>query len=90
MPLPEAGSRPQQAASPWHWLASSRQRRYQARHKALGLCILCPRPALSEWHCLMHLRKLRVSKRRKRHNHPWEPGRAGRPPLETRYGQGQA
>lgn len=33
----------------------SRQRRYQQRHKAAGLCHLCPEPAVGKTFCRLHL-----------------------------------
>jgi hypothetical protein len=32
----------------------STQRTYQLKHKALGLCALCPRPAVNASHCKRH------------------------------------
>jgi hypothetical protein len=34
--------------------AVSRQRFYQLKHKALGLCQLCPMPAVTSTHCQRH------------------------------------
>jgi hypothetical protein len=35
-------------------LKISRQRRYQLRHMAAGLCYRCPRKAVLGHHCLVH------------------------------------
>jgi hypothetical protein len=32
----------------------NRQRSYQIRQQALGLCILCSRPAVTRYHCALH------------------------------------
>lgn len=35
-------------------LPISRQRRYQLRHKAAGLCLLCNQPKVNATYCLKH------------------------------------
>ncbi|MDD5407097.1 MAG: hypothetical protein PHE73_09190 [Sulfurovaceae bacterium] len=35
----------------------SRQRRYQLRHKVVGLCIICPKQATNNTYCLLHYKK---------------------------------
>lgn len=62
----------------------TRQERYQQRHKAAGLCIYCPRKAISGWFCAHHLRKRRTNMREQNGNRPWHPGGPGRPPLTRR------
>jgi len=41
----------------------SPQRRYQLRHRALGLCQECPRPALDGWRCAEHQEENRARQR---------------------------
>ncbi len=59
----------------------TRQERYQRRHKEAGLCIYCPRKAVSQWFCAMHLKKRRTLMRVRKGSRPWHPGGPGRPPL---------
>jgi hypothetical protein len=58
----------------------SKQRRYQLRHEALGLCILCSRKAVSARHCRRHVRLATKLKRQQRGNSPWRPGGPGYSP----------
>ena len=63
--------------------AGTKQRAYQQRHIARGLCALCPRPRLSSAYCLEHLIAQRTYKRERRGHQTWHPGGKGRPPLEV-------
>jgi hypothetical protein len=44
----------------------SRQRRYQLRHQAQGLCIYCSEPAVMGSHCLRHAIKVREMMRKRK------------------------
>ena len=49
----------------------STQRTYQLKHKALGLCALCPRPAVNASHCKRHRDAARArAKTARRVKHP--------------------
>ena len=67
---------------------ASKQYAYQLRHKAKGLCILCPKPAVTTRHCQTHLemkRKIARDWTRKILGlNPWKPGSPGRPPLPSK------
>lgn len=43
----------------------SRQRKWQLRHKARGLCVQCNQPAVSKSFCLKHLIAAREESRRR-------------------------
>lgn len=59
----------------------SRQRRYQLRHAARGLCMLCPLPVKhSRQYCARHAEADRIARRRRSGSQPWRPGKPGRPP----------
>jgi len=62
----------------------SRQLDYQRRHKARGLCIICPEPAISQYYCLKHELVHRERIRAKAKCYPWRPGGPGRPPRESK------
>ena len=62
----------------------TRQQRYQRRHKEAGLCIYCPRTAVSQWFCDIHLQKRRAMMREQKGSRPWHPGGPGRPPLSRK------
>ena len=74
------------ATWPWRWLAMSRQRRYQLRHRAAGLCLQCSRVRVptSKMYCRPHLEGERLRMRAVRQGQPWRPRGRGRPPLEHR------
>lgn len=61
----------------------SRQRAYQHRHAALGLCVFCPRLAVAYSLCAGHILKERARQRRSSRCRPWRPGGRGRPPRFT-------
>ncbi len=51
----------------------SRQRRYQMRHYAKGLCLLCPKKAVNATHCETHRRSVNVHCREyNREYHDWQ------------------
>ncbi len=60
----------------------SRQRQYQLRKEAEGLCIKCgkPRDPDSATWCLFHKLEHRRIMRERNGNKPWRPGGVGRPP----------
>lgn len=61
----------------------SRQRAYQIRHRAEGLCVYCAhKAALGTYVCAMHLLKRREWDRKRRGLKPWHPGGPGRRPKE--------
>ena len=43
----------------------SRQRAYQLRHEALGLCLLCSKPVVTKAHCLKHAIAAREQQRKR-------------------------
>lgn len=61
----------------------SRQRRYQQRHAAAGLCRLCGRKAGLTVLCRYHARL----DRQRRGIHAWHRGKPGRPPDKVRAGK---
>lgn len=69
-------------ATCYHFYIMTRQQRYQRRHKEAGLCIYCPRKAVSQWFCEIHLCKRRTIMRARKGSRPWYPGGPGRPPLK--------
>ena len=66
--------------------AVSRQRLFQIKQLAKGLCALCPNPRINASHCEVHCKQLRDYQRkyaRQRNGYqPWEPGKRGRPPID--------
>lgn len=60
---------------------ANRQRVYQRRHKQLGLCVNCSRPAVSLVLCKRHLIQQRERQRAVTGGKPWKPGSRGRKPL---------
>jgi len=61
----------------------SRQREYQLRQHARGLCAACPNPVLTGWYCVEHAMAIRVRQRERRQSQAWQPGKPGRPPAEA-------
>jgi len=41
----------------------SRQARWQRKHRALGLCVLCSRPAFKGWRCKKHYEQHKITMR---------------------------
>lgn len=60
----------------------TRQRAWQLRKQAAGLCVICGKPKAdgSKQSCLEHLEKNRVGNRERTGHKPWRPGGRGRPP----------
>ena len=60
---------------------SSRQRAYQAAHRAAGLCLNCPRESGGNRLC----DRCRAKQRKRNHarygTKPWRKGKPGRPPI---------
>jgi hypothetical protein len=84
-PLEQVGAaeRANAAIGPVTELTMSRQQRYQARHRAAGLCLACSRPVLEgAVHCRRHHLQRRRQMRRREGLRPWQPGGRGRPPIE--------
>lgn len=61
----------------------TRQRVYQRRHRAQGLCANCARPALSVVHCARHLLAERRRRRTEMGYGAWLPGGRGAMPTRT-------
>ena len=60
---------------------TSRQRAYQVRQVAAGLCRLCANPHEPGGpHCTRHREAATRRVRKKNGNKPWRPGGPGRPP----------
>ena len=60
----------------------SRQREYQLRHLAQGLCIQCSSPAFpGGQRCARCALVFRLSMRARRKGKPWRPGGPGRRPI---------
>lgn len=41
----------------------SRQARWQRKHRAMGLCVLCSRPAYKGWRCKKHYEQHKITMR---------------------------
>jgi hypothetical protein len=41
----------------------SRQARWQRKHRAMGLCVLCSRPAFKGWRCKKHYEQHKITMR---------------------------
>ncbi|MBM4247153.1 MAG: hypothetical protein FJ148_25730 [Deltaproteobacteria bacterium] len=41
----------------------SRQARWQRKHRAMGLCVLCSRPAFKGWRCRKHYEQHKITMR---------------------------
>ena len=68
----------------------SRQRRWQLKRKAFGLCVLCGRPRnISPTYCDACLYKARARNRVKAGCKPWTETHRGRKPREA-YAHGEA
>jgi len=39
----------------------SRQARWQRKHRAMGLCVLCSRPAFKGWRCKKHYEQHKIT-----------------------------
>lgn len=63
--------------------AMSRQRAYQKRHAAAGLCVFCPRRAFAYTLCPRHILKERARVRARGGWQAWRPGGRGRAPRYT-------
>jgi hypothetical protein len=61
----------------------SRQKAYQQRHRALGLCQSCPEPLASRAFCWKHLLAKREKERVRKNLQPWRAGHRGRRPTEV-------
>lgn len=63
----------------------TKQRAWQLRNRAKGLCEICGKPLEFQTHrCLSCLRKKRIHEREKFGQYPWIPGSRGVPPIEER------
>lgn len=64
----------------------SRQRRWQLKKQAMGLCVICgkPRHSESKIHCPKHVMALRLRKREAFNCKPYRPGR-GKPPFKLPF-----
>jgi hypothetical protein len=62
----------------------TRQRMYQLRHRAMGLCVNCAEPAVNADHCEKHRLNKRRQLRARANCSPWKLGGPGRPPDEER------
>ena len=58
----------------------NRQRRYQVRHQAAGLCHQCNQPATEGARCAKCAEAQRQSTRERKNVKPWKPGGVGRRP----------
>lgn len=70
----------------------SRQRQYQLRQLAKGLCMLCASPLFTKSHCAKHAALFNTGvaarMRRKYGFQPWKPGGPGRPPKSAQQHEG--
>jgi len=62
----------------------SRQRLWQIKKIAAGLCMICGKPRYGATYCKFHHVKYRMDRRNRIGNKPWAPGMPGSPPLEER------
>lgn len=68
---------------------TEKTRQVRAQRHAQGLCWYCPQPITpgSSGCCLWHVLHKRTLQRGRQGSQAWQPGRAGRPPLDVRNGE---